>query len=559
MMFDFLCAQAIASVAVLLLASGTCLALRRSCAAHRHFVWVLAFAALVAVPLGSWFIARFIPQTTASVGAPVVDMKMAPTTTSPAVPSAPASSPPVPWPEIASALWAIGTAIFIARALAGVLTCERRRRRSKPARGATTIAHPLGASLRLRTPVTVLLSDEVSVPETFGWRAPVIVLPSAAHEWYLGRLRLVLLHELFHVKRHDWGVHLLARISASLFWFNPLRRYGLARLYEERERACDDDVLRSGVARYEYARELVAIADGCRTAPASTVAMGRGAHLEGRICAILNPQVNRRRLSMRSRILTVISAALVITTASVITAPAQTGSAKVGGVINDPSGARVPDAEVRISKGAALETVRAGADGSFEFSGIPDGTYSLSVMSPGFKRLEIPNVIANSSTPAFLNLMLEVGAIAERITITARGQPREQPPISSTALEQANSLAPHTTSFADVVTEPPPAATGPSRIRIGGNVRPPKLIANPAPAYPPHLAAQGVEGTVILEAVIGTEGQVLSVRPKNSQVHPDLIQVAADSLKRWRYEPTLLNGRPVEVITIVTCNFRLEP
>jgi TonB family protein len=262
---------------------------------------------------------------------------------------------------------------------------------------------------------------------------------------------------------------------------------------------------------------------------------------------------------MRSRMVTIVSAALVITMASVITAPAQTSSAKVSGVVNDPAGARVPSAEITLSKGAALETVRAGADGSFEFSGIPDGTYSLSVTSPGFKRLEIPDVMAKTSAAAFLNLTLEVGTIAERITITARGEPREQPPIPSTALEQANSLASRTTSFADVVTEPPPVAAGPRRIPVGGNVRPPKLIDNPAPAYPPHLVAQGVEGTVILEAVIGTEGQVLSVRPKNSQVHPDLIQAAAESLKRWRYEPTLLNGRPVEVITIVTSNFRLKP
>jgi beta-lactamase regulating signal transducer with metallopeptidase domain len=320
-MFGFLCRQAMASVAVLLLASGTCLALRRSCAAHRHFVWFLAFAALVAVPVGSWFMAPFLPQTNTPVAVDVMVMKMR--ATSPAVPSAPANSPPVPWPVITDALWAAGGAIFVARALAGVLTCEHRRRRCKPAADAATVARALGASWRLRTPVTVLLSDEVSVPETFGWRAPVIVLPLAAHQWPLDRLRLVLLHELFHIKRHDWGVHLLARISASLFWFNPLGRYGLARLYEECERACDDDVLRSGVVRSEYARELVAIADGCRTAPASAVAMGRRANLEGRICAILNPQVNRRRLTIRSRMVTVVSAALVITIASVITAPAQ--------------------------------------------------------------------------------------------------------------------------------------------------------------------------------------------------------------------------------------------
>jgi TonB family protein len=465
----------------------------------------------------------------------------------------------VEWPVIAGALWAVGTAVFISRAAAGVLTCARRRRRALPAANATKLAHAMSASLGLRRPVSVLLSDEITVAETFGLRTPVIALPLSAPEWPDDRTRLVLLHELFHIKRQDWAVHLLARFSAALFWFNPLARYGLARLCEERERACDDDVLRSGVARIEYAQELVAIAEACRATPAFAVAMARPAHLEGRIRAILNPQMNHRGLTMKSRIFTIISAALVIATASVVTAPAQIGAAKVSGVVSDASGARVPGAQVAISKGTAVETVRASEDGSFEFSGIPDGTYSLSVATPGFKRLVIPDVVANASTPAYLKLTLEIGGISERVTITAQGQPREQPPISSTALERAKPVTPRTTSFASVVSEPPTPAAGRTRIRVGGNVRPAKLIANPAPAYPPQLVAQGVEGTVILDSVIGINGQVLNVTPKNSQVHPDLIQAAVEAVKSWRYEPTLLNGQPIEVVTTVTCDFRLKP
>ena len=55
------------------------------------------------------------------------------------------------------------------------------------------------------------------------------------------------------------------------------------------------------------------------------------------------------------------------------------------------------------------------------------------------------------------------------------------------------------------------------------------------------------------------EGQVLGAEVKNSQVDPELINAAIDAVKQWRYEPTLLNGKPVEVITSITVEFRLKP
>jgi TonB family protein len=406
--------------------------------------------------------------------------------------------------------------------------------------------------------VDVFISDDISVPETFGFRTPVVVLPHTALRWPAERLRIVLLHEFIHVKRHDWAIHLLARLSVSLFWFNPLSWYALTRLQHERETACDDDVLRFGVAHSEYAQELVAIAKAWRAAsPAVAVAMARSAHLEARIRAILNPHVNRRRLTMKLKLLTLIPAVLVITMASLLTAPAQTGTARVGGIVKDASGARIPDAEVMIAKGASVETVRSSAEGTFEFSGIPDGTYSLKVMVPGFKALEIPDVVAKA-TPAFLNLTLEIGTISERITITAQGQRRGQPPISSTALQQAPASTPRTTSFASVVSEPPPPTSGPQRLRVGGSIRPARLLNSPKPEYPAYLIAEGVEGTVILDAIIGTGGQIVNLKPKNSQVHADLMHAAVEAVKQWRYEPTLLNGQPIEVITTVTFDFRLK-
>jgi TonB family protein len=462
------------------------------------------------------------------------------------------------WSIIGLAAWSVGFTLTMAHTAAGLLICVRRRRRAAPMREAEDMSHSTSCELRMRARVEVRSSNEIAVPETFGFRNPVILLPPGANGWTRERLRLVLLHELVHVKGSDWALQMLARITASLFWFNPLTWYALTKLRDERERACDDEVLRLGAIRSEYADQLLAIARSARYTSPVAVAMARKAHLEGRIHAILNPNINRRRLTLTRKAITLAATALIVATASLVTAPAQTGNAEIMGIVKDPSGARVPGIQVVLSRGSAQETVRTNAEGAFNFSGIPDGTYSLKVMAPGFKLLEIPDVAANGSTPAFVDLSLEVGAISERITITAQGQPRQQPTIPSTALQQQGSK-PRTISFASVSVNRPVPAARPQRIPIGGNIRPSKLIKSPRPEYPAHLAAQGVEGTVLLEAVIGTSGQMVNIRARNSQVHPELIQAAIDAIRQWQYEPTLLNGKAVEIVTTLTVDFRLQP
>ena len=78
------------------------------------------------------------------------------------------------------------------------------------------------------------------------------------------------------------------------------------------------------------------------------------------------------------------------------------------------------------------------------------------------------------------------------------------------------------------------------------------------PGYPENLKASGTEGTVLLEAVIGTDGRVLNLKTVNTQVHADLIKAATDAVTQWQYEPTYLNGQPVEIVTAITVNFTLS-
>jgi periplasmic protein TonB len=61
----------------------------------------------------------------------------------------------------------------------------------------------------------------------------------------------------------------------------------------------------------------------------------------------------------------------------------------------------------------------------------------------------------------------------------------------------------------------------------------------------------------LLEAVITKQGTVGTIRALNTLTHPELVTAAMEAVKQWLYQPTLLNGEPIEVVTTVAVNFRL--
>ena len=94
-------------------------------------------------------------------------------------------------------------------------------------------------------------------------------------------------------------------------------------------------------------------------------------------------------------------------------------------------------------------------------------------------------------------------------------------------------------------------------LKVGGKIQSAKLIRHPAPAYPAIAKMARVQGDVILQAVIAKDGSIRDLKLQ-SAASPLLVNAAMDAVKRWLYQPTLLNGEPVEVLTEITITFSLQ-
>ncbi|MGE5599474.1 MAG: M56 family metallopeptidase, partial [Bacteroidota bacterium] len=158
-------------------------------------------------------------------------------------------------------VWAAGCLIGLFQLGGGY--CSLRRLRKK---AVTVSDHPWreeaiqsAAALGLRRRIGLVFAERLETPATCGVSRPLVLLPAAAASWPEGCRRMVLLHELSHVKRYDVLWRTLARLIAAVHWFNPLVWLALRELLAAQEEACDSHVLEGGVAAGDYARHLLAM------------------------------------------------------------------------------------------------------------------------------------------------------------------------------------------------------------------------------------------------------------------------------------------------------------
>jgi beta-lactamase regulating signal transducer with metallopeptidase domain len=215
--------------------------------------------------------------------------------------------------ELIVLVWAAGALVAALRFLAGLVALRRLGVHATALRRPDAL-DALASASRLagvRRPVTLLVSAEVQVPVTWGVRHPVVALPVAAAQWPSERLRLVLLHELLHVRRRDVLVELFLEAVTIAFWFHPAVWLAARQLRLERERACDEAVLDTGARASEYCEHLVEIMRAAARGPGVVVgaAMAAPSTLEFRVRALLG-EPRPRHFRLRGVVLVVCALAI---------------------------------------------------------------------------------------------------------------------------------------------------------------------------------------------------------------------------------------------------------
>jgi TonB family protein len=502
---EFLIACALKGTFVLILAVLLSVALRRAAAATRHLVWTAVFTALLLLPVLSLAVPRWtvtVPQSQARPAARLRIGGVAATVNKPV-------GAELDWVFL---VWLAGATLVLGRFGVGTARIWLIARRARPM-----------AVSGVSSGIRVLDAGVGAMP--LAWRVlrPVILLPSEAAAWPPERLRAVLLHELAHIARHDCWTLAMAELGVALYWFHPLAWWAASRMRRERERACDDRVLAAGIAASGYATDLLEVARGRLDAALPAPAMARASNLEARLRAILDPTVPRRDVRARAVGAAAAGAFLILAPLAALRLHGQ-GAGILAGTIYDASGARVPGATVSIvdADSGQAQTMTSNAAGNFSFANLTAGRYQVMVSSPGFavyarKAIEVP---------ATLDVFLSLGQVAESVTVSGKG-PQSAP------------------------------RSAPQRLRVGGNVQAARLLQQVKPIYPASAEAAGISGTVLLRAIIGNDGTIMGLTVSSSP-DPALSDAAVESVRQWRYQPTLLNGQPVEVLTTISVNFRLD-
>jgi beta-lactamase regulating signal transducer with metallopeptidase domain len=292
--------------AILLTAWSVAALLRRAAPSTRHLVWHISIVIVLLAPA----IMVLAPTITVPRVPGVPEVPRVVFQAAPIVPTVPTAAPTVErgttgtvWYPTIGTLGTVGTIgtlgwFVFCWLLSGVSVW----RGSRPApeswsHEARVICHRIG----LKTPVAVRQSLKDGSPHIAGLFSSVVMMPPSAAAWTAEARQAALVHEITHIKRADRRTQAIAQLACAVYWFNPLVWYAAAGLARERERACDDEVLRFGARPSAYATLLLDLArkPGSPWTPATALGMARRSAIEGRLLSILADAVRVPRRSTR--------------------------------------------------------------------------------------------------------------------------------------------------------------------------------------------------------------------------------------------------------------------
>lgn len=481
------------------------LAGRRWSAAQRHAIWTVAMVLALALPL----LLRWDP--------PVVNV-LRPVARAVEIPRIfvevrSNGAPSVDWAEAVRWIWMAGMAAVAAWWAAGFIRVS--------GMVASSREHSTFHGIAVRT------CEGLRMPAVAA--GPVILLPEAARQWPPERLRMVLTHEMGHVRRWDLLWRLAGTLGCCVYWFHPLAWWAAAQQRRESEMACDDRVLRNGAAA-DYADSLMAVAREAagHATPSAVMAMAKPRELEGRLVAVLDQSRRRAGSAWPAALASLFLGMLAVTPL----AGWQESGVEMKGSVRDVAGV-IPGAKLILSAGpgGAEYKFETGPDGTYTVTGVPEGTYTLTIEKPGYQRFAGGTIKIDPGRTAASDHYLEIGSVRETVVVDGG--------TSGTPAPQG-------------------APEAPKRIRISGNIQAANLLNRVVPKYPLEAKNAGVQGTVRMKAIISKEGTISSLTLLSAP-SSELARAALDAVNQWTYKPTLLNGNPIEVLTMVDVNFTLAP
>jgi TonB family protein len=398
------------------------------------------------------------------------------------------------FPDPATALW-LGLALGAAIGLLRIGYGMFTLRKLRLAADPVPDAHR-ALRARLEVKAEIYVSDAAAGPVTFGFFRPAVLVPRDCIDD--GQ---IILHELLHVKRRDWAFALSERLVGALFWFHPAILWLLGRIQLSREQAVDHVVVALTGGREQYLRTLVSVAAGADIAPAPMFLKKR--HLRERVAHLLEDRPMSR--------LRVLSSATAVGAAALFTIFLAARAMPLQAAQSSSSDSSVRSVTIH----------------KIDVSAVPEALRDRVMKELGF---------AESQTVT----MSQVEAAAKRVS-------RLDSRLFSFVSENEHGSV-------DVIVSAPNATA--TRIKVGGNVQQSQLVYRQMPKYPIDAKVQGLQGAVHLRIVIGRDGTVLSAERIDGDT--TLAAAAIDAVRHWIYKPTLLNGSPVEVESVVTVNFTLQ-
>ncbi len=420
--------------------------------------------------------------------------------------------------------------------------------------------------------VKIYRSTKISMPLTIGIFSKKMFVPTQWDNWSSECRKMILHHELAHIKRKDGLVQILQIIVQAVYFFHPLVWILNSRINQYREMACDDaSVATKRDSHVEYSRYLVKIAEemtlaelGCSSVSAlirqKNELLNR---VQYQIKEVAMKHISKRKMGFIVGVLLLLIVPFSWTFSNGTTLnpkelsenelvltinnfEAEEFGKIIGVVKNSKTNKPLKGAKVYLK--GTLFSAKTDKKGKFEIKNVPLGEYMLVADLDGFKRVIFKDVTVKLKDPPKIKITLE--PVLVKVAETDKGDvppPKEEEKWVKGKVAKKGEVPPPPIDdeIAWVDYDEPPLV-------VGGFGEIVKVLE-----YPEVARKAGVAGTSVVVVQIDKKGRVIKAKIKES-LHPDCDKAAIEALKSVKWKPAIKDDKPVKVWISVPVKFRLK-